>query len=74
MPTLAKFDGIKVQDFADHNPPHFHVVFAEYEVLVAIPGLDVLQGSMPRSQLERALGWARAHMRDIEDEWTRING
>lgn len=74
MPTIAKIDGIKIQVFADHNPPHFHVVFAEYEILISIPGLEVLQGSMPRAQLDKALSWARVHMRDIENEWDRING
>ncbi|WP_292182546.1 DUF4160 domain-containing protein [Mesorhizobium sp.] len=37
------FDGIKIQVFADHNPPHFHAVKAEFEVLISIGSWEILQ-------------------------------
>lgn len=48
MPTIAMFDGIKIQVFADHNPPHFHAVKAEFEILISIGSWQILQGSMRR--------------------------
>jgi Domain of unknown function (DUF4160) len=41
--------GIKIYiyDF-DHNPPHFHAISAEYEVLISITTLNVLEGKMPK--------------------------
>ena len=74
MPTIGTIDGIKIQVFADHNPPHFHAVIGEFEVLVSISTLEVLEGSMRRKDLEKVLAWAKAHKKEIEDEWQRING
>ena len=34
----------------------------------------VLEGSMRRKDLEKVLEWAKAHKKEIEDEWQRING
>lgn len=73
MPTIAIVDGIKIQVFADHRPPHFHAVKGEYEVLVAVADLKVRQGSMRRSDLNKVLAWAEANKAEIEDEWNRLN-
>jgi hypothetical protein len=34
--------------FADHNPPHFHAVYAEHEALVRIDNGTILRGDLPR--------------------------
>ena len=48
--------GIKiyVYDF-DHNPPHFHAVFSEYEALISINTLKVLKGEMPKPQMNKIM-------------------
>jgi hypothetical protein len=74
MPTIGTVDGVKVQVFADHNPPHFHAVIGEFEVLVSISTFEVLQGSMRRKDLEKVSIGPKAHKKEIEDEWRRING
>ena len=49
MPTLSMFYGILIQMFwADHAPPHFHALYAEFEALVDIRTLEVIRGSLPR--------------------------
>ncbi|MCC6867179.1 MAG: DUF4160 domain-containing protein, partial [Burkholderiales bacterium] len=49
MPTISSFYGILIQMFwCDHDPPHFHALYAEYEVLIDIRTLEVLEGKMPR--------------------------
>jgi hypothetical protein len=73
MPTIALIDGIKIQVFADHRPPHFHVVAAEEEVVVRISDLTVLQGRMRKASLRRALDWAEANRQEIEDAWNKLN-
>lgn len=75
MPTIGITNGIKIQVFADdHNPPHFHAVIAEYEVLVRIDNLEILRGVMRRGDLNKVRTWADAHRRELEDEWNRLNG
>ena len=56
MPTISSFYGILIQMFwRDHAPPHFHVLYAEYEALIDIKTLDVIQGDMPPRALALVL-------------------
>ena len=73
MPTIGSIGGIKIQVFADHNPPHFHAVIAEFEVLIRLSDFKVLQGSMRRSDLDKVIAWAKEHKEEIENEWNRLN-
>lgn len=41
----------------DHAPPHFHALYGEYEVLINICTLEVIQGDMPRRALALVLEW-----------------
>ena len=44
MPEISRFFGIVVQMYyADHDPPHFHVRYAEQRALIAIESLAILQ-------------------------------
>ncbi len=53
MPTICRFRGIKISiNWRDHMPPHFHASYGEDEVIVSIPDIEVLEGSMP-SKLRR---------------------
>lgn len=51
MPTISSFYGILIQIFwNDHPPPHFHALYAEYEVF-DIRTFMVLEGAFPRRAL-----------------------
>ncbi|MDR0642778.1 MAG: DUF4160 domain-containing protein [Treponema sp.] len=55
MPELSRFLGMAISIyFDDHNPPHFHVLYNEYEALIAINDLTALKSSLP----SRVLGLA----------------
>ena len=70
MPTISVFYGIIVQMFwRDHAPPHFHALYGEYEVLVNINTLTVLQGSMPTRALALVLEWAEIHQEELFEDW-----
>ena len=53
----------------DHNPPHFHAVYAEYEAEISIQTLDVLAGGLPRRALAIVLEWASLHRTELRDNW-----
>lgn len=75
MPTVKASGAWKITVYADdHNPPHFHILTAEHEVLVLISNLQVIAGSMKASVLREALAWAAQNRAEIEDAWTRYNG
>jgi len=54
----------------DHAPPHFHALYAEYEVLIDIRSLEIIQGFMPRRALSLVLEWASQHREDLFEDWT----
>ena len=59
MPTVHFIDSIKIDVYSrEHLPPHFHVLYAEHEVLIEIKTLNIYAGSIPIRQLKIVLNWA----------------
>ena len=70
MPTIAIFYGIVIQMFwDDHNPPHFHAVYGDDEVVITISTLEVLRGDLPRRALSLVLEWAQGHRTELLEDW-----
>lgn len=55
--------------FDDHLPPHFHAVYGEFEIEVAIPGLEVLAGRFPSRALGLTIEWAAQHREELLADW-----
>lgn len=53
----------------DHGPPHFHALYGDYEILVDIRTLEVLEGKMPRRALGLILEWAQEHRKELMEDW-----
>jgi hypothetical protein len=64
MPELSRFLGMVMSIyFDDHNPPHFHVLYNEYEALIAINDLRVLG---------LAMEWANLHKAELLENWNMV--
>ena len=58
MPTISRFYGISIRLFYnDHAPPHFHAVYGEHELIVAIAPTSILQGESPGRVRSLVLEW-----------------
>jgi hypothetical protein len=56
VPRLSEFYGIAIyMYFADHNPPHFHASYAEYEALIRIDNGAIVRGDLPASSGGRCI-------------------
>ena len=45
MPEISRFLGMVIQMyFNEHNPPHFHVQYNEYQAAIMIENLGVMEG------------------------------
>lgn len=55
-------------DDGQHNKPHFHVMYAEYEASVGIDG-ELLAGSLPVKQLKLVQAWAAIHEDELYAAW-----
>lgn len=72
MPELARFYGIVIKmifnDNGQHNKPHFHVYYGEYEASVGVDG-ELLAGSLPIKQLRLVQAWAAIHEDELYQAW-----
>ncbi|MGK2886441.1 MAG: DUF4160 domain-containing protein [Rhodococcus sp. (in: high G+C Gram-positive bacteria)] len=51
MRRLSEFYGLAIcMYFADHNPPHFHAIYADHEALIRINDGGTIRGDSPRPQ------------------------
>ncbi len=72
MPELCRFYGISIRlNFLDHNPPHFHVFYGEYEAVVEIKSIRVVQGRLPPRARRLVEEWASLHQDDLMAAWIR---
>ena len=73
MPTIARIGNIKIQMFGDdHAPPHFHVRTPDRKAVIALADLEVLRGSLRRSEFDTVVAWARQNQDRLENEWRRL--
>jgi hypothetical protein len=73
MPEISRFLGIVIfMYFNDHNPPHFHARYGEYEAAVSINDLSVVEGNLPARILGFVIEWAVLHRQELMNDWNLI--
>ena len=73
MPELSRFLGIIIaMYYNDHNPPHFHVLYNEYDAEIEISNLTILEGKLPPRVLGLAMEWAELHKKELIDDWNLL--
>jgi hypothetical protein len=56
--------------FNDHNPPHFHAIYAEHEALVRIADGSVIRGELPKTAARLVEQWREIHVAELTANWT----
>jgi hypothetical protein len=70
MPELSRFLGIVIaMYFNDHNPPHFHALYNEYDAEIDMKNLSVLEGKLPARILGLVIEWAELHRDELTENW-----
>ena len=70
MPEISRFFGIVIKMYySDHQPPHFHALYAEHEAVIAIRTLAPIQGSLPPRAMALVREWAAIHREELESDW-----
>lgn len=72
MPIIAKFYGLIVKMYfqqAEHNPPHFHVVYGEYTGVFDIGTLQMIEGDLPAKAQSLIREWAKQHQEELLAIW-----
>ncbi len=72
MPEISRFYGIIVYMFYnEHNPPHFHAKYQEYEAVIDIES-GIVRGEMPRRALSLIYDWIDIHKDELLENWKLI--
>ena len=74
MPCIKIIDSIKLYVYArDHNPPHFHAIYAEHEELIEIKSLKTYSGRLPKTQRKKVVNWAGKNQDYLMRKWKEFN-
>ena len=70
MPLLSTFYGILVymNRKKEHNPPHVHVGYGEFEALFDFYG-EIIAGTFPPKQTKIVVAWIAIHKDELEAMW-----
>lgn len=72
MPEICRFYGIIIKMyFNEHNPPHFHIEYQDYEAIVNIETGEVT-GNISRRALKLVYDWLDQNKDALLENWRRI--
>ena len=54
--------------FNEHNPPHFHVKYADFNAIED----GIVTGSLPRRALNLVYDWLDLHKDELMENWRRL--
>lgn len=73
MPEVSRFYGIVIRMyFDDHDPAHFHAIYAGKEAQVGIDPTVILEGKFPNRAASLVIEWAALHQRELMENWRRL--
>lgn len=70
MPEISRFLGIVIRMYMDdHNPPHFHAYYNEFEAIIDINSFSVIAGNLPPKALGLVIEWSALHKKELMENW-----
>lgn len=72
MATIKRFSKTKISIYADdHQPPHFHILGADFDVLIEIETMRI-KGNKTKD-IKSALEWAEENKDLLMSKWKQLN-
>ena len=73
MPEVSRFFGIVIRMYFDeHNPPHFHALYAGNEAQIGINPIITLEGKLANRAASMVIEWAAIHQQELMHNWDRL--
>ena len=66
------FQGIIIRMYfapAEHNPPHLHAYFQDFEATYDLQKAELLDGNLPNSKHKLILAWIILHQDELLANW-----
>ena len=74
MPEISRFYGIIIYMYLkDHNPPHFHAKYNDFEITISIENFAVLKGKLPSKALALVIEWSSLHQEELLTNWKNLS-
>ena len=69
MPEISRFLGISIYIYyREHDPPHFHAEYGEFEITFEIEA-GIVSGRFPRRALNLVIEWWMLHKAELLANW-----
>jgi len=69
MPEISRFYGIIIKMyFDDHNPPHIHIKYGEYDAIMYIQDC-IIDGKIPSKVVKKVEEWVNLHNEQLLGHW-----
>jgi hypothetical protein len=73
MPNISSFYGIIIfMQHREHDPPHFHAEYGEYEACFDLKG-NIREGKFPAKKKALVKAWAILHEEELQANWRLIS-
>ena len=73
MPEISRFQGLSIHFYSnDHNPPHFHVKYNEFDAQICIESFRILHGELPPKAMGLIMEWAALHKSELLENWNKM--
>jgi hypothetical protein len=70
MPEISRFLGIIIYiRYNEHNPPHFHAEYGDYNAAFLINELKMIKGKLPQRVKSLVIEWADLHRDELLKDW-----
>lgn len=74
MPVIARFYGILIKMyFREHEIPHFHAIYGEYNGVFEIETIEMIEGDLPKRAQKLIREWAERYQNDMLEMWQTQN-
>jgi Domain of unknown function (DUF4160) len=74
MPEISRFYGIIIYMYInDHNPPHFHARYNEFEATFSIEDFALLKGKLPAKAHSLVIEWTSIHQEELFINWKMLS-
>jgi hypothetical protein len=57
--------------YRDHNPPHFHAFYGDFEAIIDIERNELISGALPPRVLGLVTEWVSLHQVELMENWDR---
>lgn len=70
MPNIVSYLGLAFYIyFNDHNPPHVHIHYGEFKLVIAIEGAELMEGYLPKRQRKLAQAVISKYKEEFQEKW-----